>query len=46
MEQGTVLVEHGTLFGELPSGGFDQIAAADGDHGVSSDDAALEEGTD
>ena len=26
MEQGTVLVEHGTLFGELPSGGFDQIA--------------------
>jgi argininosuccinate synthase len=46
MEQGTVLVEHGTLFGELPSGGFDQIAAAAGDHGVSSDDAALEEGTD
>jgi argininosuccinate synthase len=45
-EQGTVLVEHGTLFGELPPGGFDQIAATDGDHGVSSDDAALEEGTD
>ena len=47
LEQGTVLVEHGTLFGELPAGGFDQIA--DGrrrDHGVSSDDAALEEGTD
>ena len=46
LEQGTVLVEHGTLFGELPSGGFDQIATVDGDHGVSSDDAALEEGTD
>ena len=29
MEQGTVLVEHGTLFGELPAGGFDRIAAAD-----------------
>ena len=28
-EQGTVLVEHGTLFGELPAGGFDRIAAAD-----------------
>ena len=46
LEQGTVLVEHGTLFGELPSGGFEQIATVDGDHGVSSDDAALEEGTD
>jgi argininosuccinate synthase len=46
LEQGTVLVEHGTLFGELPSGGFDQIATVDGDRGVSSDDAALEEGTD
>jgi argininosuccinate synthase len=46
LEQGTVLVEHGTLFGELPSGGFEQIATVDGDRGVSSDDAALEEGTD
>ena len=47
LEQGTVLVEHGTLFGELPSGGFDQIAAARRrrDRGVL-DDAALEEGTD
>jgi argininosuccinate synthase len=47
-EQGTVLVEHGTLFGELPSGGFDRIAAADAD-GVSDaslDAAALEAGTD
>ena len=25
LDQGQVLVEHGTLFGELPSGGFDQI---------------------
>jgi argininosuccinate synthase len=50
MEQGTVLVEHGTLFGELPAGGFDQIAAADeaGERGSarSLDDAALEAGTD
>jgi argininosuccinate synthase len=50
-EQGTVLVEHGTLFGELPSGGFDQIAAAgDGTAGGGSerslDDAALEAGND
>jgi argininosuccinate synthase len=49
-EQGTVLVEHGTLFGELPAGGFDRIAAADeaGEHdaAASLDDAALEAGTD
>ncbi|MBN9102468.1 MULTISPECIES: argininosuccinate synthase [unclassified Pseudonocardia] len=48
-DQGTVLVEHGTLFGELPSGGFDQIAAArDGADGAetSLDHAALEAGTD
>jgi argininosuccinate synthase len=45
-------VEHGTLFGELPVGGFDRIAAArDGgevradDHSFL-DDAALESGTD
>ena len=50
MEQGTVLVEHGTLFGELPPGGFDPIAAAENagerDHAASLDDAALEAGTD
>jgi argininosuccinate synthase len=49
-EQGTVLVEHGTLFGELPAGGFDRIAAADDrgrrDAGASLDDGALEAGTD
>ena len=49
-EQGTVLVEHGTLFGELPAGGFDRIAAADEagarDAGTSLDEAALEAGTD
>ena len=49
-EQGTVLVEHGTLFGELPAGGFDRIAAADEagerDAATSLDDAALETGTD
>jgi argininosuccinate synthase len=49
-EQGTVLVEHGTLFGELPAGGFDRIAAADEagerDAAASLDDAALEAGTD
>src|SRR5690349_1497039 len=26
LDQGTVLVENGTLFGELPAGGFDRIA--------------------
>ncbi|GGU32830.1 argininosuccinate synthase [Nocardioides albus] len=30
LDQGTVLVENGTLFGELPAGGFDRIAATDG----------------
>jgi argininosuccinate synthase len=49
-EQGTVLVEHGTLFGELPAGGFDRIAEADDsgerDLGTSLDDVALEAGTD
>src|SRR6478609_1521303 len=50
MEQGTVLVEHGTLFGELPSGGFDRLAAADEagerDAGSNFDVVALETGTD
>jgi argininosuccinate synthase len=49
-DQGTVLVEYGTLFGELPSGGFDRIAAAvearERDSEKSLDDAALEAGTD
>jgi argininosuccinate synthase len=53
LEQGLVLVEHGTLFGELPAGGFDRIAA-DGDadgtaedvSGRPLDEAALEAGTD
>jgi argininosuccinate synthase len=49
-EQGTVLVEHGTLFGELPAGGFDRIAAADQaaerESEKSLDDVALETGTD
>jgi argininosuccinate synthase len=48
-EQGTVLVEHGTLFGELPAGGFDRIAAADEagrDLATALDDVALEAGTD
>jgi argininosuccinate synthase len=47
-DQGTLLVEHGTLFGELPSGGFDRIAAADEARGSdrSLDEAALEAGTD
>jgi argininosuccinate synthase len=46
-EQGTVLVEHGTLFGELPAGGFDRIAEGeDGDGSTSLDAAAIESGTD
>jgi argininosuccinate synthase len=46
-EQGTVLVEHGTLFGELPAGGFDRIAEGeDGDGSASLDAAAIESGTD
>jgi argininosuccinate synthase len=50
LEQGTVAVEHGTLFGELPAGGFDRIAAADeaaerhSDRSL--DEVALETGTD
>jgi argininosuccinate synthase len=44
--------EHGTLFGELPAGGFDRIAAARNGGEVRADDhsflddAALESGTD
>ncbi|MDH2416339.1 argininosuccinate synthase [Nocardioides sp. CER19] len=52
LDQGNVLVEHGTLFGELPAGGFDQIsdnpeAVAEAealDEAV--DEAALESGVD
>ncbi|MET3960595.1 argininosuccinate synthase [Marmoricola sp. OAE513] len=49
LDQGTVLVENGTLFGELPAGGFDQIAvAADVDPEAEAvlDDVAMESGTD
>ncbi|GAB3759893.1 argininosuccinate synthase [Microlunatus parietis] len=50
LQQGTVLVEHGTLFGELPSGGFDRIATAEDsagrDLGDALDEAAIEAGTD
>src|SRR6201999_3781989 len=45
LDQGTVLVEHGTLFGELPAGGFDQIAATtevDADTEAVVDEVAME----
>jgi len=48
VEQGQLLVENGTLFGELPAGGYEQITAnplgqADDD---ALDRAAMESGTD
>ncbi|HET8562220.1 MAG TPA: argininosuccinate synthase [Marmoricola sp.] len=50
LEQGQVLVEHGTLFGELPAGGADRIAAnplAEGEPTEEAlDQAAMEFGTD
>lgn len=49
LDQGTVLVENGTLFGELPAGGFDQIAVPadiDADAEAVLDEAAMESGTD
>ena len=50
LDQGQVLVEHGTLYGELEPGGADRIAsnpAAEGDAGDEAlDHAALEAGTD
>jgi len=49
LDQGTVLVENGTLFGELPAGGFDQIAVPaeiDADTEAVIDEAAMESGTD
>jgi argininosuccinate synthase len=49
-EQGLVPVEHGTLFGALPSGGYDRIADNPGveDEGDEEalDNAAMEFGTD
>jgi len=49
LDQGNVLVEHGTLFGELPSGGAEQIAAnpeLSGDEEVVLEGAAMEFGVD
>jgi argininosuccinate synthase len=50
LDQGHVLVENGTLFGEIEPGGADRIAsnpAAEGDAGDSAlDNAAMESGTD
>ncbi len=51
LDQGQVLVEHGTLLGELPAGGFDRITdnpglAGDPDLGEALDHAAIESGTD
>ena len=49
LDQGTVLVENGTLFGELPAGGFEQIAVtAEIDEAAETvqDEAAMELGTD
>ncbi len=50
LDQGQVLVEHGTLYGELEPGGADRIArnpAAEGDAGDQAlDHVALEVGTD
>ena len=49
LDQGQVLVENGTLFGELPAGGGEAIAsnpAAVGDDELALDSAAMEFGTD
>lgn len=49
LDQGTLLVEHGTLFGDLPEGGFPRIAtnpAVDGSDEAALEDAAIEEGVD
>ena len=48
-DQGHVLVEHGNLFGELETGGGDQIAdnpLVEGDEELLLDNAAMESGTD
>ncbi|RZS29754.1 argininosuccinate synthase [Herbihabitans rhizosphaerae] len=49
LDQGQVLVEHGTLFGELPMGGGERITANPalaGDEQTALDEAAMESGTD
>ena len=49
LDQGQVLVEHGTLFGALPAGGADRISenpAVAGDEELALDSAAMETGTD
>jgi argininosuccinate synthase len=49
LDQGQVLVEHGTLFGELPAGGADRISdnpAVAGDEEAALEHAAMEVGTD
>jgi len=49
LDQGTVLVENGTLFGELPAGGAERIAtnpAVTGEEEAALDEAAMEFGTD
>jgi argininosuccinate synthase len=49
VEQGQLLVENGTLFGELPVGGYDQITAnprVDSGDDDALDRAAMESGTD
>jgi argininosuccinate synthase len=49
LDQGQVLVENGTLFGELPAGGADQITAnpaLTGEEEAALDEAAMEFGTD
>jgi argininosuccinate synthase len=48
-DQGQVLVEHGTLYGELETGGAEQIAdnpAIEGDEELALESAAMEFGTD
>lgn len=49
LDQGTLLVEHGTLFGDIPQGGFDSIASnplRDGSEEAALDGAAIESGVD
>lgn len=49
LDQGQVLVEHGTLFGALPAGGAEQIAenpSVEGDEELALENAAMEFGTD
>ncbi len=49
VDQGQLLVEHGTLFGDLPAGGYDRITdnpTAQGTEEQALDSAAMEFGTD